>query len=321
MINKQGFLKEGQWYKGNIHSHTTQSDGMLTPKEAVNLYQENGYHFLCLSDHDKYVDYKDKFNTEDFILLPGVECSVKLDVNGTRVKVHHIHGILGDQELLANCKDPFAVEEKFEIKVYKGQWNGLDAAQKKVNELRDRGCLVMYNHPLWSKVRLDEFAELKNVWALEIYNYGCIFEGGVHQDTRDWDAILETGRQIFGVATDDNHNMPGVNDSCGGWIMVKAEELTRECIVFNMRTGNFYSSSGPEIYDWGIRDGVAYVDCSACKKINFVCGGAVGVGATVLGEKVTHGEYVLKGMENYVRAECIDENGKTAWSNAIMLTV
>lgn len=61
-VTIQGFSKEGNWYKGNLHSHTTNSDGMLTPKEAVALFREQGYHFLCFSEHDKYTDYRQEFD-------------------------------------------------------------------------------------------------------------------------------------------------------------------------------------------------------------------------------------------------------------------
>ena len=69
------FEKEGNWYKGNLHSHTTISDGMLTPEESVKLYRENGYSFLCLSEHEIFTDFREQFNTENFIILPGIESS------------------------------------------------------------------------------------------------------------------------------------------------------------------------------------------------------------------------------------------------------
>lgn len=47
------FPENGQFYKGNLHSHTTNSDGHLTPEEAVALFKSQGYHFLCLSEHDR----------------------------------------------------------------------------------------------------------------------------------------------------------------------------------------------------------------------------------------------------------------------------
>lgn len=42
MKEYNGFKNCGSWYKGNIHSHTTISDGMLTPEQSVKLYKENG---------------------------------------------------------------------------------------------------------------------------------------------------------------------------------------------------------------------------------------------------------------------------------------
>lgn len=36
-----GFKEEGNWYKGNLHSHTVDSDGCLTPGEAVELFAEH----------------------------------------------------------------------------------------------------------------------------------------------------------------------------------------------------------------------------------------------------------------------------------------
>ena len=79
---------------------------------------------------------------------------------------------------------------------------------------------------------------------------------------------------------------------------------------------------------------VAYVDCSPSERVNFICGGPVNSGITVLKgqegylteeerfahrEFLEHAEYRLSGMETYIRVECVDRNGKMAWSNAIML--
>lgn len=56
-MKKDCFGGPGQWYKGNLHSHTTNSDGHLTPAQAVALFRQYGYSFLCLSEHDYYTDY------------------------------------------------------------------------------------------------------------------------------------------------------------------------------------------------------------------------------------------------------------------------
>lgn len=93
--NRIVFPEHTNRYKGNLHSHSTNSDGHLTPAEMISLYKKNGYSFLCLSEHDYYTDLRSEFDTDDFILLPGLEASVKLcDAEGHLVKTHHIHGIL-----------------------------------------------------------------------------------------------------------------------------------------------------------------------------------------------------------------------------------
>ena len=90
-------------------------------------------------------------------------------------------------------------------------------------------------------------------------------------------------------------------------------DLTHEDIVQNMLAGNYYSSSGPEIRDWGIRDNVAYVDCSPVYRIDFVAGNDINDGISrVCGsydDTIEHGEYELKGHETYVRVKT-DKNGK-----------
>ena len=87
--------------------------------------------------------------------------------------------------------------------------------------------------------------------------------------------------------------------------------------------GNYYSSSGPEIYDWGVRDGKVWIDTSNVNHVNFVCGNIINDGTTVLGERfkdtLNHAEYALKGHETYIRVEAVDKYGRTAWTNPIYL--
>jgi len=45
----------GEWYKGNIHTHTTESDGELTPNQAALLYESRGYSFLGITDHVNWI--------------------------------------------------------------------------------------------------------------------------------------------------------------------------------------------------------------------------------------------------------------------------
>ena len=50
------FEFSGEWLKGNLHTHTTRSDGSLTPQERVDAYEKMGYDFLALTDHGHTAD-------------------------------------------------------------------------------------------------------------------------------------------------------------------------------------------------------------------------------------------------------------------------
>ena len=168
------------------------------------------------------------------------------------------------------------------------------------------GCVTTYNHPIWSRVTEEEFIDTEGISALEIFNFNTVQESNTGYDVTYWDRMLRMGRRINAFASDDNHNEGLFEDSCGGWICVQAPELSHDAIVQNFIDGNYYSSSGPVIYDW-----------------DFVAGNIINDGTTVLGKRfedsLTHGEYTLKGHETYVRAEAVDKYGRTAWTNPIYL--
>lgn len=323
-MKKKMFAETGRWYKGNLHSHTTNSDGRLKPEETVKLYRSYGYHFMCLSEHDMYTDLREEFDSENFILLPGVEASAWL-VNEEKTglkKTHHIHGILGNQEMQRAAGDKlFRHGEKLEPPVFVGEWNGLDVAQKLSDSLREKGCFTTYNHPAWSRVEIDEMADLKNVWAVEIYNYGTVVECGEGYDSVFWEAMLRKGTHIHGFASDDNHNSGKFFDSLGGYVMVRSEELSHEAIVNHLLAGNYYFTAGPQIYQCGMEDQKVFVECSDVERINFIVGGIVGSSETILRHvgALNYGCHELNGTETYVRIECVDEKGRTAWTNALWL--
>ncbi len=331
-MNFIGISKKSKRFKGNLHSHTTISDGFLSPKESKEYYKSNGYSFIAFTDHEIYSDFREELNDEDFIIIPGIEVSSNLlatkgKLAGSRIKNHHLLGLLGTSEMQKKAKkEAFQHLESVEPPVFYDTWNGLKEAQSLVNELHDRGMAVTYNHPLWSRVDLEEFADLENVFALEIYNYGTEIECGLGDDTLHWDNMLASGKEIHAFACDDNHNSEKLPDSLGGAIVVcpkENDELSHDTIMENILAGNYYSTSGVDIFEWGIREkdgkNEVYVECSDAVRIHFLVGGKVGDGETILpktrGETITSGAYTLKGTESYVRIECVDKYGQKAWTN------
>ena len=62
------------WYKGNIHTHTTESDGDAEPEFVAAWYKDHGYDFLVLSDHNHLtlLDYGDQSDVSIApLMIPG----------------------------------------------------------------------------------------------------------------------------------------------------------------------------------------------------------------------------------------------------------
>lgn len=323
LIHVKGFSEGGNWYKGNLHSHTINSDGMFTPWEAVEEFKKKGYSFLCISDHNLYSDYREQLGEEDFLILPGVEAAAMLyDEKDRCIKVHHMNGILGTTGMQEKAPMKYEHMEQVGPFIYRGSWDGAVAAGNLAGELHKRGCFVTYNHPIWSRVEAEEFT-LADFEILEIFNYNTQNESETGYDTTYWDVMLRRGRHVLADASDDNHNAGIFDDAFGGYIVVKADSLTHDSITGSILAGNYYSSSGPEIYDWGIKDGKAYITCSPSERISFIADGFVGSGSTSLRKAdedwLQEASYPLTGKETYIRAECRDLYGKKAWTNPIYI--
>ncbi|HRF95867.1 MAG TPA: hypothetical protein PLZ51_11760, partial [Aggregatilineales bacterium] len=73
------FNKAGRFYKGNLHTHSTVSDGALSPEAVCDVYKKLGYDFLSLTDHfmEQFGGYQiadtRAFRTDTFTTLIGAE--------------------------------------------------------------------------------------------------------------------------------------------------------------------------------------------------------------------------------------------------------
>jgi hypothetical protein len=191
-----------------------------------------------------------------------------------------------------------------------------------VDHLRHSGLMVIYNHPAWSRLELDDLLNVTGVFAIEIYNHGCEVEEALGLSTSLWDLMLRRGRRVFGVATDDVHRCPTVDapdsDAFGGWIVVEAPALTRDALAVALGQGHFYASTGPEIHHYGLDGQRVVVECSPVRAIRFVAFERRGVVRYGEGGAPLQGaEFALHGDEIFVRVECVAANGKVAWTNPI----
>lgn len=293
------FKVPGKWYKGNLHTHTTISDGTKTPEETVKRYKEAGYDFLSITDHS--IVAKTKHLTKpDFLMIPGEE--ICIGTSTARTLFHIV--ALGIEKTL-----PF---RDFDYRLN---------PQRVVDKINELGGLAILAHPYWSGLSHVDMMQITNYHGVEIYNTSCDFERNTGYSDAHIDGIIVKGRKPFIYATDDHHGAEMGNaplDACEAWIMVKAESLTVDSVMAAIRAGHFYSSTGPEIKDITIdEEGVISIECSPVRYISFISTPSLGLKYHAMGQPLTKAKYPGRPHENYVRIEIEDFDGRKAWSNPI----
>lgn len=299
-----------RWYKGNTHTHTINSDGDSTPDEVVRWYREHGYNFLVLTDHN-FITNVDGLNSlhsaeEQFIVIRGEEISDKFGE-----KSIHINGL--NVERLVKPQGGKSVVE---------------VIQRNVDEIRDARGVPHINHPNFGwAITADDLKKVENNKLFEIYNGHPLVNnlggGGKPGLEEMWDAILSSGKLLYGIAVDDAHHFKdpwnkNVPRPGQGWIVVRAEELSSAAILEAMEKGDFYASTGVELTDYQVTEKNITItireEKSSKYRVQFI-----GKEGRLLSEAITNpAVYQFRGDEKYVRAKIIESNGKAAWTQPVM---
>jgi len=286
------FSKPGYYFKGNLHCHSTNSDGEMTPARVCAFYRDAGYDFLCLSDHfiERYsfpVTDTWAFRTDDFTTIIGAE------IHSGQTEAGDIWHILAVGLPLDFA--PTAADE-----------SGPDLAQRAL----DAGAFVALPHPEWYGITIrDGEAMPEGIHAVEVFNAVCDAmgrEGGSYLV----DQMMTSGRTVGVIAVDDAHRYRG--DAGLGWTMVKAEAKTPEAILAALKAGDYYASTGPEILHVESDGEFLFVECTP---VDFI--GLVGKGATstkVEGPGITRAKLPLETFKGgWARLVLRDASGKKAW--------
>ncbi len=287
MFTTNPFHQPGQWYRGNTHSHSTESDGKLSISDRFNAYQDAGYDFLVLTDHRKVNDVQ-PFTSKDFLAISGSEVHPPNPYGGP---TYHIVAINIHNQINCAKMHPNAV----------------------IDDIKGQGGEAVLCHPYWCGHTISDYLPLRGYFAIEVYNDTCMGIGKGFSE-QSWDDLLDKSGPVLGIAADDAHGTE--HDCFHGWIMVKAQDLTLENIMEALRTGSFYSTLGPEINDINFTDNQLSVKCSEAQSIVFKAERSRGRRfVTNKGSLLTEATYAVPDNTKYVRIEITDETGKKAWSN------
>lgn len=286
------FAVDGDWYKGNLHTHTTVSDGALTPQETIRFYAEGGYDFLALTDHDAVNNYEG-LDPHGLALITGCELAKGCGDLGQTLHVV----ALGLEAIPEAAGSPTYAEH--------------------LAAVADQCELCFAAHPFWSLVTPGELVSVRGIMGIEVYNATCQWGCGRGPAEHVWDILLAHGQRVWGLAVDDAHRL---EDYRQAWVMVKSTAKTPAAIMATLGRGDFYASNGPEIYELRIEDDQVVVRCSPAQQVAVIVA-APGAGYTTarLDAAPPFAEVCLpRGpREQPFRVEVIDERGRKAWTNPV----
>lgn len=278
---------KSRMFRGQLHAHTTNSDGTQSPAQVMAAYKKAGYDFVAISDHN--------FNTPDpgvpgILFIPGVE---------------NDHTCLHENRINATTVAP-----------------GPRTPQDVIDQARKEGSFVQINHPDW-----PGSYPANPCWSdkalLAVTGYDAIETWNSSNDPsnnnaeRRVDMLLSNGRRTNLTAVDDCHDVRHAYCMTAS-VNVFADALTVSDVMANLKSGNFYASFGAIISSVTVNGPTVAVAVPKKSDIEFIANG----GKVVKTERDSlTASYAVKGDEKYVRIRVtIRSNYRRAWSNPIYVS-
>jgi PHP domain-containing protein len=222
---------QGQWYRGDLHSHSTHSDGDSPVASVIMRAEERGLDYFALTDHDTRMDggtphWDDRdYASGRLILLYGVEWTTGL----------------GHANVIS--AEPFDYAPLWDANRNRAPEDGIAAA-------RAQGAIFAINHPHakdcpweYDVVVSADGREQFVANAMEVWN-GPFNTPNRNQKTIDtiWDELLSRRIRVNGIGGSDSHDLKGLqshfNLPGAPTTWVYATEPTGEAIINALRAGH-----------------------------------------------------------------------------------
>lgn len=300
--------------RGNVHTHSTRSDGTASLGDMIGWYRDHGYQFVAMTEHDRRLDAGelDVFAKPGFVVIPGEEVtdtwgSVPLHVNALCARAlvrggrHFDRADRGIAAILA--------------------------------EVRAQGGVPLVNHPnfFWALQPTDIVRGGSGRYLLEMWSgHPAVHAlGDATHATEEafWDEVLARGGDAIPAAVDDAHGVhdgPGGSDALPGrgWLETFGAETTKEAICAALAAGQLYASNGPSFTRIAVQGDTFAVETADTGATVAFVGERGETLAEVRAADAPTGEggrrlsYHLAGGELLVRARLADAAGRHAWTAA-----
>src|SRR3954463_13776627 len=236
-------LNVTHFQKGNVHTHTTLSDGGSSPEQTIAWYRSHGYQFLALTDHNhlsrpaRYPSLQDP----SFVLISGEEITMtgrgrQVHVNGLCIKNRIPGGNFGSAAAALS--------------------NGIGA-------VRHQGGVALVNHPNfdWALSAAD-VSDARDAALLEIASGHPYVHtaGDAERPSHEalWDIALSAGADFMGVGVDDEHHIDVSSDPPAtpgrAWIPPFGDVTDPAAICSAMADGQLYASTGVDLRRVAVRE-------------------------------------------------------------------
>lgn len=167
--------EEACWLKGDLHLHSTHSDGSYTIEDNANMAEEKGLDFIALTDHNTISQNYAHESDGKVLFIPGMEL--------TTYKGHcNLYGV----------KDP--------LKDFRA--TNMEEIRNLLQEARTNGCKISINHPF------DQYCPWEYGWGVD-YDWVEVWNGpwteGNERTLQWWQEQLVQGRKLTVVGGSDCH--------------------------------------------------------------------------------------------------------------------
>ena len=323
--------KNGNFYKANLHCHTTVSDGREPPECVKEIYKSMGYQIVAFTDHEILVPHND-LTDETFLALHGLEVEVS-EGEGPGAKKCHLCFISPtadvpnqpcvhrEKYLIGNCKENLRFVKFDHTEPDYERTYSPECINNIVEKFKEKGFFATYNHPGWNLENYNDYVKYEGFDAVEIANGGCIAYGFDDLDLKVYQELLFAGKKLFATGADDNHNRYVRNsrryDSGIAYTVIKAESLDYDTVFKALKNGHFYTSQGPEIYEFYVDGNKVFISCSGADRIN--CNYGIRKAETVVSEgdvPVYTADFNVPDNCEFFRITIIDKQGRMACTNA-----
>ena len=292
-------------YKGDLHLHTTRSDGQCSPEEMFERLLVCGFDFCCLADHDRPGK---THHYRDLLVLMGQEASAETGpvVVLSSAAVRDPEWTTAEQLSAFRASGGYTILSHPKIREFTARQGPTYTAQRLLCELPGLfDGIEVYTHNVGSGLRVA-IDRLDVVWSAMVLASGA--------------QVSDEFRPVWAFSSSDGHHVDHINENVG--IIVWAEALSPSALMASIAQGAFYVLADTRARFSGISvEGDTLRACASDAVMVRVvkAGGRPAWAVTGRAESPLEMHYTIRGDEGHVRVEAMDGEGQAAYSNPILV--